>query len=345
MKVLITGGSGFIGTNLIETLLGAGHDVAVFDKQQSTRFPEFCIIGDVRDRKALEGSLVEVDVVYHLAAEHADDVRPVSLYYDVNVGGAENLVAAAVKNNVQRIVFTSTVALYGLNAGIPNEESPANPFNHYGRSKYEAERVFRDWASKDQERVAVFVRPAVIFGERNRGNVFNLLNQIVSGKFIMIGNGKNKKSMGYVLNIAQFLTEIIDCSPGVHVYNYADKPDMTTEELITVALKTLGRNNTVPRIPYCTGLIGGYLFDLLSKLTGRTFPVSSIRIKKFCTDTRVSTCKMRESGFKPLYSLTQGLERMIRAEFSTELLQNELNWPISRSREVRGGMDTRQMRL
>jgi nucleoside-diphosphate-sugar epimerase len=315
MKIVITGGSGFIGTCLAESLLRDGHDVVIFDKCHSKAFSERCIVGDVRKIDVFEKALQGAETVYHLAAEHADDVRPASLYYDVNVGGASNLVSIATKRDIKRIIFTSTVALYGLNVGIPNESSPVQPFNDYGKSKYEAEEVFRGWADKDKDRCAVFVRPVVIFGEGNRGNVFNLLNQIATGKFFMIGKGQNKKSMGYVQNIASFLTMLSDHEPGVHIYNYADKPDLTTQELVSIALKSLNRENSITRIPYWAGLAGGYCFDVLARLTGRNYPISSIRIKKFCANTQVSADKVQQSGFRPHFTISDGLERMIKVEF------------------------------
>ena len=154
-------------------------------------------------------------------------------------------------------IFTSTVALYGLNAGIPNEESPVRPFNEYGKSKLQAEEVFRRWADYDPARSLVIVRPAVIFGEGNRGNVFNLLSQIASRHFIMVGKGANRKSMGYVENIADFLVHTLSMGPGIHVYNYADTPDLTAAELVSIARRKLHQNNRTLRIPYWIGLAGG----------------------------------------------------------------------------------------
>ena len=129
MKILVTGGSGFIGTNLVADLLKAGHSVSIYDKEINKTYPDLCVVADIRDRERLTEALQGMDAVYHLAAAHRDDVRPVSLYYEVNVGGAENLVYAAEKNNVKKIIFTSSVAIYGLNANEPDEESPIKPFN------------------------------------------------------------------------------------------------------------------------------------------------------------------------------------------------------------------------
>jgi len=314
-RVLVTGGSGFIGTRLLAALLEAGHMVTIYDKRQSKTFPEMSIVADVRDKEALTSACKGMEVIYHLAAEHADDVRPTSLYYDVNVKGAEYVVFAAVSQGIQRIVFTSTVALYGLNAGIPHEEFPARPFNEYGKTKLQAEDIFRRWAGDDPSRSLVIARPAVIFGEGNRGNVFNLLSQIASRHFVMVGKGANRKSMGYVENISAFLVHVLAMGSGTHIYNYADKPDLTAAELVAIARRKLNQRGRILRIPYWIGLAGGYLFDLAALVTGRQFPISSIRIKKFCAGTQIAADKLRETGFSPRYSLEQGLERMIAADF------------------------------
>ena len=97
MNILVTGGSGFIGRNLVTDLLKEGHNVTIYDKQRSKTYPDLCIVGDVRDKEKLADSMRGVDAVCHLAAEHRDDVKSPSLYYEVNVGGAENIVDALKK--------------------------------------------------------------------------------------------------------------------------------------------------------------------------------------------------------------------------------------------------------
>src|SRR5690606_17038666 len=141
------------------------------------------IIGDVLDKQSLIVNLNGADVVVLLAAEHRDDVTPTSLYYDVNVTGMRNTLEAMAVNNVKRLIFTSSVAVYGLNKDNPDESFSADPFNHYGISKWQAEQVLQEWYIDHKDWNVNIVRPTVIFGEGNRGNVFNLLNQIASGKF------------------------------------------------------------------------------------------------------------------------------------------------------------------
>jgi nucleoside-diphosphate-sugar epimerase len=323
MNIIVTGGSGFIGTNLVTNLLKEGHNVTIYDKQKSETYPDLCILADIRDKEKLTNSMSDIDAVYHLAAEHRDDVQPASLYHEVNVVGAENMVCALQRNHVNRLIFTSTVAVYGLNSGSPNEDSPVKPFNDYGKSKYEAETIFNKWTESDPTHCLVTVRPTAIFGERNRGNVYNLLHQLSSGKFIMVGKGNNRKSMGYVLNLTRFLAGLLNSEPGQLVYNYADKPDLSMNELIDIFHTTIGENHKNKfKIPYALGLMGGYVYDMLAKITGKKYPISSIRIKKFCADTVVSAEKVKDTGFIAPYSLADGLKRMILSEFLQKTERN-----------------------
>lgn len=273
MMIMVTGGSGFIGTRLVTELLNEGHRVRIYDKKRSVKYPDLSIVEDIRDFKKLNESMAGVDAVYHLAAEHRDDVHPASLYYDVNVGGAENVVAGAANNKIDKIIFTSSVAVYGLNFNNVTEKSTTEPLNDYGRSKLESEKVFVGWVEKSERNFLVIVRPTVIFGEDNRGNMYNLIEQINTNRFVMIGAGKNSKSIGYVENIVDFLKGLlIDCRAGKYIYNYADKPDLSMNELVGIISQKLGREKSFRiRIPYSIGYLGGVFFDLLSIITKKKF--------------------------------------------------------------------------
>jgi len=324
MKIMVTGGSGFIGTNLVASLIQAGHEVIIYDKQKSEKYPDLCVKGDVRDREKLVQAMQEVSAIFHLAAEHRDDLQVPSLYYEVNEKGAENVVYSAKYHNVKKLIFTSTAAVYGLNLGEKSEKTPVDPFNDYGKSKYNAEKIFNVWAKEDETRSLCIVRPTVIFGEKNRGNVYNLLKQLATGRFIMIGNGENRKSMGYVFNLTRFLETLIEMGPGKFMYNYADKPDISINELIEVAHEVLEKKQkNYFRIPYTLGIMGGYGYDILSKITGKKYSISAIRIKKFCSETILSAEKLKETGFSAPYALTDGLKRMIRREFLHDLTEND----------------------
>lgn len=319
MKITFIGGSGFVGTRLIELLKEDSTNYAKIrniDLLQSHFHPEVTEIGDVRDQACMNEKLQDTDCVVLLAAQHRDDVHPTSLYYETNVGGMEKTLKAMEKNGVKRIVFYSSVAVYGLNKKNPNEEHPADPFNHYGKSKWQAEVVLQEWYKTHPDWNINIIRPTVIFGERNRGNVYNLLKQIASGKFLMVGNGNNKKSMAYVGNIVAFTKFLIENkTTGYNVYNYIDKPDFNMNELVGHVSKVLNKHIPTTHFPYWLGMLGGYGFDLLAKITGKKLTVSSVRVKKFCATTEFDATKVKETGFKAPYTLGEGLARTLEFEF------------------------------
>jgi GlcNAc-P-P-Und epimerase len=310
MNICIIGGSGFIGTYLIGNLQRERVTVTNLDKNKSERFSEITTIADIRDPESLAKNLQPSDWLVLLAAEHADNVTPTSLYYEVNVNGARNVIDIAEQKGIRKILFTSTVAVYGLNKNNPTEHSPKDPFNHYGKSKHQAEEILINWYNeKPQDRSLVIIRPTVVFGPGNIGNVYNLLHQIAINKFLMIGKGNNKKSMSYVENVAGFIAYCIQQNlKGYNLFNYADKPDLTTKELVAQAEIALGRKILPLRVPYTFGLLGGYCFDALAKLTGKKFSISSVRIKKFCATTQFSSVHVEQTGFRPKFSLNEGLE-------------------------------------
>lgn len=313
----IIGGSGFIGTRLTKRLTQSEkYKVRIIDKLISKSFPHITSTGDVRDLNQLSDVVCKQSIIINLAAEHRDDVRPLSLYDEVNIDGAKNICTVARAKNVRTIVFTSTVAVYGFAPIGTDESGKIVPFNDYGRTKYAAEQAFRDWqAEAPAERSLVIIRPTVVFGERNRGNVYNLLRQIASGRFVMVGNGENRKSIAYVENIAAFIEYSMAFKPGVHIFNFIDKPDFTMNQLIGSVRRMLGKSDNIFfRLPFAVGYAIGKGFDLVATITGRQLAVSSIRIKKFCANSVYNTA-LDETGFVPPVPLAEALEKTIRYEF------------------------------
>tara|TARA_B110000003_G_scaffold257204_1_gene275328 strand:- start:1724 stop:2713 length:990 start_codon:yes stop_codon:yes gene_type:complete len=312
-EIAIIGGSGFVGSRLKARLdkrniISKRYDI-------DTAFNIDSNYLDVEDISSF-GQLKHVDTIINLAAVHRDDIRPVSRYDDINVHGAVNICEAARKNNINKIIFTSSVAIYGFAPADTDESGEPSYFNDYGRTKYLGEQVYKEWQAEDPtNRTLVIVRPTVIFGEGNRGNVYNLFKQIASHRFIMIGDGKNTKSMAYVENVVAFLEYSLSFNQGLHIYNYIDKPDFDMNTLVSKARKILFNKEGVGfRLPGLFGLIIGYFADIVAKITGKTFPLSSIRIKKFMGTTQFSS-SVSETDFIPPVSLEEGLARTLHYEF------------------------------
>lgn len=348
MKVTIIGGSGFVGTRLVKRLLDSGYSVQIADKRKSVVYPDLWVRCDIRnapnetadfpesitDSLSAPGkhdeavkampmhSLLEVlkgsEVVINLAAEHRDDVTPKSLYDEVNVQGSENVCKACSELGIHKIIFTSSVAVYGFAPVGTDETGEINYFNDYGRTKYLAEGKYRDWLKSDSSNSVTIIRPTVIFGEQNRGNVYNLLRQIASGRFPMVGKGTNRKSMNYVENVAAFIEYELshDTEPGEHLYNYCDEPAYDMNHLVLDCYKALGKPKTkLFHFPYWLAYCGGLFFDLLAFITRRKFAISSIRIKKFTQNTYFVGSNIKKTDFKAPVALEEGLRRTIDYEF------------------------------
>ena len=306
----IIGGAGFIGTRLAQVLRSKGTAFKIYDK---------VIDGEGYCDVAIPESVAKLppaEVVINLAAEHRDDVTPRSLYDRVNIEGAKNTCDYCRRHSIRQIIFTSSVAVYGFAPEGTDERGAFNPFNDYGRTKMEAEAVYRAWLAEDPEsRSLVIVRPTVVFGEQNRGNVYNLLRQIANGRFIMFGPGTNRKSMTYVQNLAEFLAFSTQFKSGLHIYNYADKPDLTMNSLVSRCRAVLFNKGGVGlRLPSWLGILAGYGFDCLAAMTGKKLPISSIRVKKFMATTAFDS-SVEKTCFTPFCSLEEGLERTLRYEF------------------------------
>lgn len=145
IRLTIIGGSGFVGTSLVSRLRKIKlYDLKIIDKVLNEKFSEFVSIGDVRFLEKIEPLILEKSIIINLAAEHRDDVTPKSLYDETNVQGAKNVCEVARHKNIQKIIFTSSVAVYGFAPLGTNESGEINPFNDYGRTKWEAEKIYKE---------------------------------------------------------------------------------------------------------------------------------------------------------------------------------------------------------
>ena len=311
-NISIVGGYGFVGTRLSEVMSLNDIEHNIFDNKADINSENYLDVEHLESLDVLNNS----SVIINLAAIHRDDIKPVTRYDDVNIGGAINICKCAEKFNINTIIFTSSVAIYGFAPKNTGEEGAPNYFNDYGRTKYEAELIYKAWQKVDPDnRSLIIIRPTVIFGEGNRGNVFNLLNQINNKRFLMIGSGNNFKSMAYVENVAAFIKYSLDFGTGVHIYNYIDKPDFNMNLLVKTIRKTLfNKNNIGIKIPLFIGMSLGYIADLMTIIFKKKLPISSIRIKKFTSDS-MFTSSIDKSGFIPPVTLEEGLQKTLKYEF------------------------------
>ncbi|MFH1288525.1 MAG: NAD(P)-dependent oxidoreductase [bacterium] len=314
MKVLVTGGAGFIGTHLCRILKNKGWDIRILDiVQQADKDYEYEYFqGDIRIEKDVEKAVKGVDWVIHLAAKHHDFGVSREEFFSVNEYGMKILLDSAAANNVKKIVFLSSVAVYGNQINPTTEMTIPDPINDYGRSKLAGEKVLGKWALKESDSIIIIIRPTIVFGIYNFANMYNLIKQISRGHYIQVGKGQNVKSIAYVENLIGAILFLIKQEPsGVNIYNYADEPHFKTKELVDIIAGYLGKSSPKIRIPYWFAIKGSSIFDFLGHITGYNFPITSARIMKFSISTHHTAEKIKEKGFEPSVKLEKGIAETV----------------------------------
>ncbi len=311
--ILISGNAGFIGKYLTSILLEKGYTIRGIDiRPRKEILKEFGQIGgNILNREIVRQSMNDVDTIIHLAAEHKDFGITEADYFRVNEQGTKILLEEASNTSIKKFIFYSSVAVYGVQSNTTEETAPA-PNNPYGASKLAAERLVTTWAKEDPSRTAIIIRPTVVFGANSKANIFRLIRQVCDGRFIMVGNGENIKSIAYVENLVDATFYLMErCSPGVSIFNYADEPHLQTKELVNLIGRIAGRKPNKFFIPLAIATAGGFVFDMLGKVTGIDFSITAARMKKFTVQTYHHAKYIRSLGFVPKYSIEEGLKRNV----------------------------------
>lgn len=311
--MLITGGAGFIGAHLLQAY--AHRPLVMVDIRtpySQTPNQEF-ISGDIRDMATMRTAFLRgpINSIIHLAAAHNDFGIDQEEYFSVNEGGTAIVCKLASEFGVKKIIFFSSVAVYGERNEPTNDQTVPKPTNDYGASKLAAEKLIIEWQQENPERTAIIIRPALVYGEGNEANMFRLIDQINKGMYFNIGKGDNIKSIAYVKNLVDatcYLDEHL--KPGLHVFNYADEPHLKTSELGLTIASALGKPN--PRsFPMMLLLLLAKPFDWMSSITGKDLPVSSARVKKYASRTHHRAQELFAQGFKPKFTTHEGLSQMV----------------------------------
>lgn len=302
MKILVTGSSGFVGSHLVPALQSSGHQVVGVDRNEpETGEPDDFIQGDLLDTKVLQRGIDDVDAVYHLAAAKDDWGISREEFFRENVDVTRDILDASARENIHTHVFYSTVAVHGPGEEPTDESAPYSPTIAYGESKVECEKLYRTYVDENSESRVLLLRPSAIYGARQpwRTNVYRLIDAIYKRRFVMIGKGNALKTTSYIENLLaanRFMMKRLQ--PGVQAYIYVDKPVMSTDRLVRLIYKHMGKSP--PRFSLPPGLVKpiAQISDIAAELTGIDFPVTAARIEKFCTSTNFDASAIRELGFE-----------------------------------------------
>ncbi len=317
MKILVTGGSGFIGSYFLERLAEEGHEILILDLVEPPAwYPRHAYHkGDIRDKATLARAMAGCDRVIHLAAAHHDFGIEHDTYFSVNERGSRTMCEVMDDLGVRDCVFYSTVAVYGDAPEPHHEEAPKEPNSPYGASKLAGEAIFREWTERGDGRRCLVIRPTVTFGPRNFANMYSLIRQVHSGKYLEFGPGENIKSLSYVENTVDATLFLLarHGRPAFDVYNYIDKPDLTSRQITHAVYLSLHKKAPGFTLPMWVGLLLALPFDVVIALTGKNLPISSARLRKlYEVQTKFEADKLLAAGYKPRVLLTDGIDRMVK---------------------------------
>ncbi|MGM9476200.1 NAD-dependent epimerase/dehydratase family protein [Pedobacter sp. GSP4] len=312
MNHLIFGGSGFIGTHLkryINETLSLPDKVLSYDirKKVSDDFNTL----DIREPISININNVDDSIIYNLAAVHTTPGHPDHEYFEANIYGAQNVCDFARKNNIQTIVFTSSIAPYGASEDYKTEETLPMPNTPYGISKLTAEYIHKLWQAEDPEnRKLIIVRPGVVFGKQEGGNFTRLYDSLKKGFFFYPGRKDTIKASVYVKDVVRILYEAGQKEkPGHVTYNLTYFPAPTIQKICETMAEATGVKPPkilVPGWALKTAAGGAYFGarTLGKKISG----IHPDRVKKLMISTNISGEKLNLSPYKLKFSLKEALE-------------------------------------
>jgi nucleoside-diphosphate-sugar epimerase len=320
--VLVTGATGAIGPLVVEALLTAGYSIRTLsiNPPPAGAWPKGVetFIGDITDLSAVQAAVQGVESVVHLAAllhvmnppDHMLD-----LYRKINVGGTKNVVESAIEANVGRILFFSTISVYGdTNGHIVNEETLPRPDTFYGGTKLEAEKMVLTAKGKAGNPIGTVLRLAAVYGSRIKGNYRQLLMALERGRFFPIGPGRNRRTVIYDKDVAKAAVLALGHPAAAgRLYNVSDGQYHRLEEIIEAICRALGR--TPPRfsLPVAPVRITVRVCEGALKKIGLKPPVTRATIAKYLEDVAVdSQLIQKELGFTPGFDLHAGWEEAVR---------------------------------
>jgi len=316
MKVLVTGGAGFIGSHLVDALMESGWEVRILDDLSAgslenikrwlnnERF-EF-IKGDMRDSGTVKEAVEGVDVVFHLAAnpEVRIGAQSPELLYESNVAITHKLLSAMRDSNVRFLVFTSSSTVYGDAKVIPTPENyaPLEPISVYGGAKLAAEALISGYAHTFGFRALIFRLANIIGGRSNHGVIYDFINKLRKnpGELEILGDGTQRKSYLHVGDTVEGMLHIFEHFMNgdriVDFYNLGNDDWITVGEIAEIVSEEMGLK---PEFRFTGGVDGG---------RGWKGDVKFMRL---------SIEKARKTGWKPELNSYEAVRRTVRELLGT----------------------------
>lgn len=306
---IIFGGAGYIGTKLTEYLLinkicSTVYIVDIRESPLKQNENVICSIADVRNPIPTSILKHPVDWIFNFAAIHREPGHESSEYFETNIKGATNVCTFAEKVGCSNIFFTSSISPYGPTLKATNETVMPMPNTPYGISKLSAEYIHKLWQSKNAANRLIIVRPGVIYGPGDPGNILRMIKAVKKGYFFLPVNPSIKKSYGYVFGLCESMDFMMNQPDKVITYNYVEQETLPLGGMISVINKVLKTNARIIRVPlFALKLVANILHKIKPNLNG----IHPERVKKVARPTHILPIELIKRGFEFKYDFEKSL--------------------------------------
>ena len=332
--ILVTGGSGFLGKNILKELLEPDcpfnpAEIRVFDIKPYNGIQDEKITfiqGDIRKYGEIEKACAGVSLVIHSAAIIDWGTQTESVVFEINTGGTENVIKACLKNNVKNLVYTSSLDAVFTGKPLVNiDESqpyPEKPQTSYCASKIESEKLVN--AAFSENLKTCILRPSDIYGEADPYHIDSLIDMAKTGFYVRLGNGKSKCQHVYVGNMAHAhvlaanallqnnekvlgKAYLITDGPGSNFFTFFDKM------VSGAGYKIFPKNLWIPKwLAFAMGSVSEFVAWLVSPIKKYNPKFSRFAVIYTCNDFTFNSNKAKtDFGWQPKYSTPEAIENTI----------------------------------
>lgn len=320
MKILVTGGTGFIGRLLIPKLIEKGHEVSVLcrnKKKAESVLPPECkiIIGDITEKETLKNCCEGIDLVYQLVGLSGNELPSgyqFKRFRKVNVDGLRNIAEEAQRAKVKRFIQVSSIAAMGIVKKMPiTGDSDCEPYLPYQVSKREGELLIMEKV-KNEGFPAIIIRPAKVYGVGGEDTYKSIIKMCKIGVFPKIGRKDTMVSHCYIDDLITTLTLLVEKGKIGMVYNCATEKSIGFYESVKLVAKLMGKRVLLIPAPRWAVASIAYLLELLCNWLGKKPPVTRRNVIAATTDRIYDfTANKRDIGFVSSVTMEEGIRRCI----------------------------------
>jgi nucleoside-diphosphate-sugar epimerase len=319
--VIVTGATGSIGPAIVEAFCEENANVLAIARHRPPRglLPdnvEF-VVGDITHPSTIDTIMPGATIVVHLAAL-LDVFNPsaslLTDYERVNVAGTRCVVESALRWGVRRLVFFSTISVYGPSCdSILDETSTTHPHGKYGETKLAAEKLVLEAPNADGQPLGSVLRLAAVYGPRIKGNYQRLVRALARRHFVSIGEGTNRRALIYEKDVGQaVLLAARHPAAAGQIFNLSDGQNHAMNTILDVICSALGRKKPRLRLPAEPVLVAASMLERGAGVFGLRSPIARVMIEKYLEDVVVDAKRIQTLlGFRPRYELITGWRETI----------------------------------